>query len=218
MGGDCWGRELQGMAFLSAEVEVPPNKRHFVLTASQLRVKGRPLNGWSCGRWTLCTELTSPSLMLQSLRGIENEFEKEINLDVTGSPTSLFSWFLVPRIMETSRDTVTHWRCRGKPVARMSIQGPSFSHLSIMLLAIHPPRACPRPFLLPGSYTRFWGQSIRKVGKTSIEKTYTVFMGPLESSRTLVMQNGIQLGSLVGKAGEASRRRDSSVYCWRKHD
>lgn len=38
----------------------------------------------------------------------ENEFEKEINLNITGSPASLFSSFLVSRIVETSRETVTH--------------------------------------------------------------------------------------------------------------
>lgn len=139
---------LLGTAFLS--VEVPQNKRHFVVTTPQLWIEERPLTGWICGRWTLCLELTSPSLMLQTLCSIDNEFGKEINLKVTGSPASLFSWFLVPRIVETSRDTVTHWQGRGKPVARMRIQRPSFSHPSIMLLAIHPCRACPWLLHMPG--------------------------------------------------------------------
>lgn len=83
----------------------------------------------------------------------------------------------------------------------------TFSYSSVQCMSPVPPHA--------RSYARLWDKAIREMGKTSIEKTYTVYLGQLESSQALVM--GCWVRSLVGKAGEASRRSDISAYCWRWH-
>lgn len=99
-------------------------------------------------------------------------------------------------IVGKDKDTVTHGQWRQRPAARMCIQRLSVSHLPIMLLAIHPSSAAPRPC------ARLQDKAVRRVHKSSIEKTCTVNFGQLEGARALEMQRGmLGEGAFWGKLG-----------------